>query len=367
MTRRTIIALFVLLNLFACKQKKSNNYATQILGEWKSTRYGIDKKDYAFLNNNFCENKLGYLTRNPGHNPDKNIVTFLGTKTKYEIEGDSLKIFNLSSKTWDRMQILSMVGDTLDVENNNGTFVKYTRVHYKIDTTLSQFDQVVVSASGCFGFCPANNVMVDQAGEITYYGEIYSKKGFYGSKIGTQQFEKIKRGFPLIDLTNLKETYGGGGCGETISVTFIKDHQIIKTIEDFGDQAPTEFVWAYTAVRYLYQQVKLDTLNKLPPAFNIHRLQFGYGNKISHLGQSENFYLWNLLKQAKETNQLVKGKYNLKFEGNHQLLKIETDGQLYQFISKNGNKHTYDIGFNFVKRNPKAMGFKIKNEYDYPY
>ncbi|MRX68715.1 hypothetical protein GJU42_12135 [Flavobacterium resistens] len=32
---------------------------------------------------------------------------------------------------------------------------------------------------------------------------------------------------------------------ETISVTFIKNNKIIKTIEDYGQEAPTEFQWAY--------------------------------------------------------------------------------------------------------------------------
>jgi hypothetical protein len=49
---------------------------------------------------------------------------------------------------------------------------------------------------------------------------------------------------------------------ERIIVSFIKNNKIIRTVSDYGHEAPEEFIWAYQPLRYLYQQVKLEKLEE---------------------------------------------------------------------------------------------------------
>ncbi|NJO24576.1 MAG: hypothetical protein HC867_00540 [Bacteroidia bacterium] len=238
-----------------------------------------------------------------GGNTEQEKTCFLGTITKYKIEGSTLKIFNLSDSAWEEMKILDISSDTISFLKNNGDTSKYAKLYYPVNDNVL-FDELVVSSSGCLGECPINNIIINKSGKIIYYGEKYNKKnGSYTSFISNEQYNQIEMSFRKADVTNLNENYIAGHTDDvTVSLTFLKDNKIIKSIIDYRNEAPTQLYWAYMPVRNLYSLIKLDTISFAQPLIgSVSDMIFNLLLSTS-LSQSEAFYLCNLLRQSKLTN-----------------------------------------------------------------
>ncbi len=48
---------------------------------------------------------------------------------------------------------------------------------------------------------------------------------------------------------------------EEITITFLKDDRIYKTITDYGGNAPADLVWAYARLRHLHRWIRLTKLS----------------------------------------------------------------------------------------------------------
>jgi len=96
----------------------------------------------------------------------------------------------------------------------------------------------------------------------------------------------------------------------------------------------------------------------------MHNFKFLRKNKICVLQKSESFYLWTLLREAREINKPVVSDLKMAFYNDDKLTTIKTDGQLFEITSLKGKKCTYDIGFNFIEKNPDIVKFRDKTEYD---
>ena len=382
MTIRLILTLIFWSTLLSCNQQQWSSKTSAILGDWTYIEENTEldsanitpfKRNivdgYLFLPNSICQNKLGYfkqvttkipgLEKAMGNRAEETKRYFLGTETKFKIEGDSLKIFNLIDSTWERMKVLNISPDTLVLQYRDNTVAKYAKKNYQSDNNLF-FDEIIVSSSGCLGFCPINNIIINQSGQAIYFGEKYNTKdGLYAFPLTKDEYTQIVSNFKKADIKKLNDSYEAAWTDDVqTTLTFLKDGKIIKNIRDYGNAAPVELYWAYMPVKNMYQLKQLDTLSSTPtPIDQISNLmssfQFTFG-----LSKSEVFYFWNLLRQAKETQEIFRRKYELDFHGTNKIAKVETDGRFYNFKMLDGSQKALDIGFNFLEKNSLTNNLK---------
>lgn len=385
--------LLTILFLVSCKTERYEKFKKPICGEWIFVRVGSDsdinnkkgegkrkvfeqapkrfenlnyRKGYIFYSNGSCEDKRGYFKQIDGKSHDERRTVFLGTDTKYEIEDDSLKIFNLVDSTWKGIKIRSITPDTLTLEVNDTVYFKYARINYKTDKAQS-FDMIIVSTSDCYGTCPISSTCIDKYGNYIFYGQNYTtKSGLYKTKTDQSLYLRIENNFKKADINNLNENYWANWTDDqTISVTFIKNNQIHKTVSDYGRQAPREFYWACIQLQYLYQRLNLKpfSANTTKPVFIVHTY-FENNDKVCELLGSEAFYLTTELYKGKASNHKFDKKYILRyrdFKGSWQ--NFWTDGRYYEY-KKNKKTTIIDLGYNFLMRNNLNERFRQKNEYD---
>lgn len=351
-----------------------------IVGEWKFIRnqdnrkpktfneleplpilFGKNINGYIFYEDKKCENKLGYFKNVGGGIREDRKTIYLGNKTEYKIEDDSLKIFDLLDSSWYNQRIFSIVGDTLTLQTSDSVFAKYARIRYKLDAKET-YDKIIVSSSGCYGTCPILDISIDKNGDVLYFGEYYNtENGFYSSTISEQDFQNILIDFKKADIQNLKDNYQANWTDdEEVSITFIRNHKIIKTINDYGRQAPFELIWAYSKVRFLYQQIKLVPVKNEKLKLPLWRKSFEMGEQICDLSKSESFYLLTELYYGKEVSKKIEPKYKIQdWTDEKSNESIYTDGQFYKLADK-----TIDIGFDFITENNFKNRFRPKNEYE---
>ncbi|MBE8728102.1 DUF6438 domain-containing protein [Flavobacterium hungaricum] len=375
-----IITVFI---LNSCKRNNDKQFSKDILGEWtyvKTEDLRKPKKDqdykyppppspfgghiqgYHFLENNVCENKLGYYKLIEAEQRRNRKIIFLGTKTEYKIENDSLKILDLEAKTWENQKIQSIIGDTLTVKMSDSIFAKYARSKYKIDPN-ENYDQIIVSSSGCYGSCPIADISIDHNGKILFYGQDYNtQNGIFTSKITKSEFQKIQTNFKKADIKNLQNNYEANWTDdENVTITFIKNKKVVKSINDYGRNSPIPLIWAYMPVRYLYQQIKLVPFKTERPVLSIFGAGFTKGNQICDLSKSESFYLFTEIYKGKETSQEFENKYQIMFWNTDDKKEtVNTDGRYFKFKNK-----TIDIGYNFLIQNNLTEKFRQKIKYDY--
>lgn len=291
---------------------------------------------------------------------------FLSTDTKYKVEDDSLKIFDLADSIWRGIKIRSITSDTLTLEINDTIFFKYAKTNYKIDKAQT-FDMIIVSTSACYGSCPISSTSIDKYGNFIFYGQDYNTKtGLYKTKTDQDLYRRIEKNFKKANIDNLDEDYSAKWTDDqTISVTFIKDNKIYKTISDYGRKAPRELYWAYTQLNYLYQKLDLKPfiVNTQEP-LSIIPACFENKGKICELTRSERFYFITELYKGKLLKHEFDKKYILKYwDAKDSLQTILTDGRYYQ-LGKNDRVITIDLGYNFLTKNNLNKKFRKKNEYD---
>lgn len=377
-----VLYLILFFILYSCQTNNDKKLQKDILGEWIYIKtddqrkpqtnnnhnippppppFGSHKEGYAFLENNIAEYKSGYFKMIKAQERENRKTYFLGTETKYKIENDSLKIFDLESKIWKNQKIESILGDTLTTKIEDSIFAKYARTKYNINPD-ENYDQIILSSSGCYGSCPVLNISIDNNGNIIYFGQHYNtQNGFYKSQITKSQYQKIQTNLKKADIMNLKDNYEGSWTDdETITVTFVKNNKIVKSISDYGRQSPATFVWAYTPIRYLYQQIKLSPLKTEELLFPIRRISFKKGNQICDLTKSESYYLFTEIFKGKQTNDTFEYKYYIEFWNDEDRKEIvHTDGRYFKFKNK-----TIDIGYNFLTANNFTTKFRLQDKYD---
>ena len=166
--RATSTYILTFLTLFSCRSKHDQTLEKSIIGEWTFTKiedkrnrnqndkslppppFGNMINGYIFSDSGQCENKIGYFKRIEGNVGEDRKTLFLGNTTKYKIEDDSLKIYDLARNIWKNTKIHSVISDTLTLQTGDSIFAKYSKVAYKIDKNES-YDKIIVSSSGCFG------------------------------------------------------------------------------------------------------------------------------------------------------------------------------------------------------------------------
>lgn len=338
------------------------------MGDWKLVGFVYIEKDssffhplqagrclksgYTFFANDSCEDKIGFVL--PFH---KNAV--FDPKTVYKLDEDSLMILNNANKAWDGFKIKSIIADTLLIRmpdygfHTDGCY-KYIRQHYVANTTIN-FDQVSLTNYSTWGI--RDNIIVKWNGDIGYQNH----EGYYTSEISKRQFQTILQRFQKTDFDHLESEYSGGAAdGPEVSLTFIKNSKVIKTVRADEGAGPLELVWADLPISFLNVQLKLDSAKN--GKLDLDARFFGFENNHQYAGvpQSMLFYLLTLLRSAKETSTPFTKKYDISFDKSKNLSKVETDGRLYQITWKDGIKKTYDLGFNFITTNSGIIKFEDK-------
>lgn len=360
--------------LFSCRH---SDYKQKILGDWKLVSLSVKDSNhirviqdsniwhyeyksggYIFLEDNVCENKAGYINF-------KSEKPYLGTKTRYQIDGDSVSIFNPADGSWSGFRISSINKDTMYIRKNrwpNDPYVpifKYVKQYSKPKNNF-EFDEVIISNDG--GWSPGHNILIRKNGDVIYHKYSSDSAAIYTSKISIKQFKEIENAFSKANVLNLKNDYADNSSDTpNSSITFVKNGKIIKTISDHDGSAPFELIWAYKPLEYLYQDLKLDLIenNESKPVFET--FNFENANLSGGMEMSENFYLFSLIWNAKQANQSFVKKFDIISPYAYRASKIETDGRFYKVFWKKGGSTTYDIGFNFIDTDRKFVKFEVWN------
>lgn len=368
----------LLVTLVSCSKKSDKYYDLVILGDWKYLRE-IPKYDpndslpppplpfrgslvgYQFKENGIYDYKLGFFTEMQDKVKNKSKTIYLGTTSKYKIKNDSLSLYNESNKSWSSYKILSLNKDTLVLGNGDdiSKFIKNITVENK----SRLFDKIIVSSSGCYGRCPVSDIEIDNNGTIFYKGSYYSnEKGYFTAKTSKEEYFKIEKNFQKANWFNLKNEYIAGHTDdETITVTFVKNNRIVKTIEDYGEEAPTEFQWAYIPLRFLHDRVKLNRIVDKENLMDINQIVFLEGNNIFYLAKSESFCLKRLLLNSKKVSVKYMPKYKIEYWANDIKKAAVSDGRFYTFKLNDDKEVTFDLGFNFLKENVFLNEFRKKD------
>ncbi len=367
------IFIFILLfTLISCEKKPTNNYGNKLIGEWIFEKENPARKNYfytdfsySFDKNGNCESKPGYFKTKEKTEKEERKTIFYGTKTKYKIEDDSLYIFNLITNKWDASKIVGVNTKKLKLNFKKNTVLEFSKIKYK-ENQNENFDKIIISKSPCFGSCPINDIEINKNGNVNYSGSYYnSKNGFFKSKISSNQFNEIELSFKKTNYLNLKDKYSANWTDDQeVSVTFVKDNKIIKSITDYGRQSPKLFRINLEPLTFLYQKLKLSESKTIKDFQNIRYYRFQKGNQIISLTTSEVFYLFNLLDNSKTTNKKFKTQYITNYDVDFDVNKIETDGRFYKIFSKDKSSRTLDLGFNFIEKNELTKRLKLKTKYD---
>ncbi|RZJ66045.1 MAG: hypothetical protein EOO47_25590 [Flavobacterium sp.] len=345
-------------------------YEKKILGDWKEVKriykpgtYGAPNNGnsgFTFYPKNSYDNKQGFF------NVVTNGVSFLGYSSKYTLKNDSLILFTPQSKETYTQKIYKLSKDSLIIGNE---YEKTVYARYKTNINQSpQFDRIVLSTSGCFGKCPVITISIDKTGFLLFEGKRFTTKtGIYESVISKNLYKQLQDKFRQTDFTKLASDYSGSGTDDQIvSVTFLKNGRVFKTVSDYGRTAPAEFTWVYPAWTYLYQHVNLKKVRYYDLLQGYHiRGHFKKDSSILVLSQSEDFLLYDMLRNGKRISQKAPAVYFMDVANEDEKIvgKIVTDGRYYTFLEK-GKTITIDIGFNFVTDIEKFHKWRAAGEYD---
>lgn len=370
---RTFLSLWAILIICSCQPKQPSKFERAILGEWnlssikyiktptsgRSTSTFASMGDhaaYVFFDDKTCQNKRGYTKALDRYDYEKRRLVYLGFNTKYKISHDTLWIYNLEASAWSVQKIDSIGDDILILKIGKNLLASYKRPHYNINPE-EHYDKIIVSSSGCYGFCPITNISIDKQGKVLFLGERHSTQdGLFTSNISSKGFNLIETAFKKANPLALEDTYEDTKTdGNTISVSFIKDNKIVKTITDYGQQAPSELIWAYTPVSFLHQYIAFKPIYPNQPKFdNIQSVGFKYKETICALKKSESFLLLTELYKGQVVTTSFEHKYKFQYRDRDYVLQsFYSDGRFYKFADR-----TIDIGYDFLAANNLMSEFK---------
>lgn len=365
MSYRFIFLLFSLLLLYSCTPNKYK--AEDLLGQWKfvehkSNEPKVDENDpdyipdysfkdhfvagFDFKNEQEVDWKQGFYRVKSSGKED-----YLGTQTTYRVIGDSLKIYHKVHGKWNAYKILSLTPDSLKISTKNG-YDSYAKLNYKTDDS-EHYDQIIMTTSGCYGSCPIFNLSIDNKGNMFFWGRKYTTKiGMYKAPISLEEFRYFEESFKQSDIKNLKDHYAASWTDDqTVSISFVKDGTIVKSVSDYGMYGPTELIWAYNDLSYLYMRKNLEELTANIPFDLFGELYFSDKQHFYPMYESEMFFLaYEIMTKASVSNQNFKPLYFTTDYIWEYEEKIDTDGRFYK-VKQDNKTVVYDLGYNFIARN----------------
>lgn len=365
--------LFILsLLILSCSKKKEN--IPTIIGDWEFNKSinlnkvkdkntpppsGINThEEFEFFENGLCNYKNGWLEviESIDKDREKRYVKYEKGLFKYKFENRVLTLNHLNNKLFNKYELKVTNDSLIFIDKKNKQLSFYNRV--KENKNKIEFDKIILTSSGCFGPCRISSVVLNDNGIVYFNNQFYTEKnGTFISKISKNQFLDIERKFNKVNIDTLKNQYSFNATdGNTISVTFIKNGKIYKTITDYKSQSPTSFRQAYIELEYLSQSVNLKNIN-LPSELDFFMIfSFSEKNNKIELKDSEGVFLISELMKSKIVTNSFNPKYAISFlkfssNNNNKLMHIYTDGRYYKFIFSNKKEIIRDLGYNFIDLN----------------
>lgn len=357
------------LIFFSCTNKQEK---ATIVADWEFDKFinlnEVEEKnlppynstiheEFEFFQNVLCDYKNGFKEVIENKEKEKRYIKFSKLILKYKLENNHLILSHLNNKIFNKYFIKKITSDSLIfIDTKNKTLLFYKKI---IDNPNKiEFDKIIVTSSGCFGPCRVNSIIVDKNGFVILNNFFNTEKnGTFTSKISKNQYNEILRKFNKVNIDTLKTDYSFSATdGNSISVSFIKDGKIYKTINDYMSQSPTSFRQAYTELIYLSQFIDLKE-NILPKELDFFTVfSFSKNNQKIELKEAEGAYLISeLMKSSISTNKSFNPKYKLHFlnfpPNNNKIIHIYSDGRYYKFVFDNKKEIIRDLGYNFIDLN----------------
>lgn len=384
---RILPLVFFLLGWFSCRELPDHSL---LIGTWKiisdsspEDSSGYFRKQWLtveFLNDSMVDLKTRQFEIIDGGFWDHRF-RFLGTSVPYSLLADSLTIQDSYNPVWESpFQIERLDPDTLILCNSHGRRLTFQKHSYLLDSAPA-LDQIVLTTRGCDGPCPQVRTLIDSTGHVFIYGGAFSNlNGFYEGAIPISLFQAIKEQFQRADIPNLMRRYEAEHTDdETVTTTLVHRDSIIHSMDDYGESGPDELVWAYTSLRYLYQQIPLTPLDStiIPAYLDQWHFWFEKDGKKLFLSDAESFLLQLCLYKGKRVTERVEKGFGLKYvplvfqvpsEGvlsrrvyeKGELISVATDGRIYSFYLFGEATINIDIGFDFLARNADRFSFPDK-------
>jgi hypothetical protein len=361
------LLLILLLAIFSCKEKMPEALDSKILGEWKTLGKDYPKDNdlpplpgstdigFTFRKDGSCDIYPGFI--DPSEKEDYFVYTEgLGN---YQVRGDSLFITSPKKNINKSYKIYKLCKDTLVI----GDFPKYTLTRRKYDlNNVPDFDAIIVSSEPCYGRCPINNIHITRKLTVQYEGESFNKeKGLYTTSIPVSEFQRIVLAFKKAQYHTLKKKYWATHTDDaTITIVFIKDGKIIKSISDYGESSPAEFIWAYQPLGYYSQKLTLKKIEIDRKKFRFSTIGFITAGKEMNLTKAESYYLSDILNSAHVVEICFTERYIVEGSEDPDIFRITTDGRYYKFHFNDKSTIIVDIGFNFLDNPNLANNFEIR-------
>ncbi len=370
------IYLFFILAIFSCKLDKKN-VPNNLIGEWSKIDE-IKRKDSPPPPFNepfgigFTEDRIEFFNGFKRFDQDsisrKRHLNYKGTFADYKVQVDSIFILDPFNEKWEfKWKITKNLSDTLILTSNDSTSIKLERINNSKSNI--NFDQIIFSSSYCYGSCPVIDISIDNKNKVYYQGEDYvNPLGIYESSIDNLKTKYIFSKFGNANIDSLLNNYRANHTDDrTITTTFVKNGKIVKTIRDYGKTGPKELVWAYVPIENLHTQIELDSLKK--NQFHHFKIEFGNFHNNHHflpIEKSESFFLWTELSKSKRVSEKFNSKYSITYwqpesdengKQQYEIDRIETDGRFFKFYYNKHESVTYDLGYDFIKRNYKESDF----------
>lgn len=330
-----------------------------------------------FLSADSLENPMGfsdYDAKADAYDTGKPVISYVGSRTAYKYSGESLSIFDRSIKKWKSYIVVRNGADTLVLKDKEGLLAWYVNT-----AAQPQYDAISIASSGCFGSCPITKILLFSDGRVFSHAEEYTKyKGLLEARIDTAIYQDIVHRFNKMPVIHLKARYLADHTDDnTITVTFMKNGRMVKTVSDYGHESPAQFIWAYTYVLNLSSLINYQPYNTTLSPVLFSCLEEGSEKTVRTLllHPSESFLLWYYLSKGKIINPVkTRLPYSLKFKSNYsvdfssghvkkekqiaklfnrkqfELQKIFTDGRFVKFASPEKQIMWIDLGFNFIER-----------------
>lgn len=341
-------------------------------------RNGRLARAFQFINDTLVDTKTPYFkfTKRKIPLPFRDTdCTYLGTKTEYYFKNDSLFTFHRTKSHWvNEGKLVKESDSTFSLMSNEKGERHYKKTTYHVsDQPL--FDRIIFSSTFCFGSCPQINISIDADGNVVYFGESdVDSIGLFVGKITKEEFLRLEKNFRLTDPFALGNYPQGPMWTDDFTnyVSFCRGNKVVKTVQDYGECGPSEWIWACWELKHLYQRVNIKRVSKdaLPyfNHFNYYYFQAkGYDLQLE--SDTMVFLFWNLIREGKEVDREFESKYELyagrdmfqecnqqhenlnKYGRAHPIGTVTTDGRYYRFDDLKGHFTTIDIGFNFIDLN----------------
>lgn len=361
--KKILNILFIFTVLSSCTKKE--NYT--IIGDWEFDKVvdlnpkkddknhpppppsWLSPEEFEFLENGMCNYKNGLFN----YSRTREFAIYSGNILKYQLKNDSLILKYPADSIFNKYRLKITKDSLIFIDTKNKKLCFYNRI--KLNPKPIKFDKIIVSSSGCYGSCRISSTIIDKNGNVEFRNHKYTEKdGAYTSLISPEHYRKFEANFNKVDIDTLKNKYSIGITdGNTVSVTFIKDGKIYKTIDDYRCQSPKSFVQAYTPLVYLSQSCKLTESKPKNELDLLLLFQFEGKQKHHFLTNSDAAYLISEILKSKKTTAAFEPLYNVSsmyFKSDDEVY-ISSNGRFFKFAMKNGSPVTYDLGYNFIEKN----------------